>query len=134
MQAHCTCSRFVIGTAASDTFNMNAEECAVLGLEGDDTFNLSNSSQQGSRDGGAGNDFFAARTDFVPSATGSTVSGPIAAVGASGNVKDAAENAFASLGDISDAFGSLTLLPISSIENSTDGCSHGTHNRPGAAH
>ncbi len=29
---------FVTGTAASDTFNLSASECTVLGLDGDDTF------------------------------------------------------------------------------------------------
>ena len=29
---------FVSGTAASDTFNLTAAVCTVLGLDGDDTF------------------------------------------------------------------------------------------------
>ncbi len=32
---------FVSGTAASDTFNLNADKCTVLGLDGDDTFSAS---------------------------------------------------------------------------------------------
>ena len=30
---------FVSGTAASDTFNLSADSCTALGLDGDDTFN-----------------------------------------------------------------------------------------------
>jgi hypothetical protein len=33
---------FVIGTAAADTFNLGADGCEVLGLDGDDTFTKSN--------------------------------------------------------------------------------------------
>ncbi len=50
---------FAIGTTASDTFNIftNVSFCTVLGLDGDDTFNVPGSDHS-LLDGGAGNDSF----------------------------------------------------------------------------
>ena len=49
---------FVTGTAASDTFNLTANACTVLGLDGDDTFSVAPLVFFLSLDGGAGNDSF----------------------------------------------------------------------------
>ena len=49
-----TIGSFATGTAAGDSFNLNADKCTVLGLDGDDKFSSPDAIVYLSLDGGAG--------------------------------------------------------------------------------
>ena len=52
---------FVNGTAANDTFNINANFVTAFGLDGDDLFSAADNRFGLSLDGGTGNDSFSLR-------------------------------------------------------------------------